>query len=50
MDYYAEVSQFERNFPYRDFKISNLIRKMNYKGDKYPIYLGQEDTGLIDDD
>ncbi len=50
IDFNAEVAQFERNFPYRNFKISNFVRMMNFKSDKYPIYLGQVDSGVLDDD
>lgn len=49
-DYHAELTQFERNYPYREFKISNFIRKMNHRNDKYPVFMGQMDSGDIDDD
>ena len=42
-DYEAEVTQFEHNYPYRPFKISNLIRKMNHRNDSYPVFMGQMD-------
>lgn len=50
VDYYAELQQFERNYPYREFKIDGFIRMVNYKSDIYPMYLGTLDTGEIDDD
>jgi hypothetical protein len=40
INYQAEIAQFKSNYTYRDIKLNNLIRKMNYKGDKFPIYHG----------
>jgi len=40
LDFHAECAQYETNFPYRDSKMKSLIRKMNFKGDHYPLYLG----------
>jgi sulfur relay (sulfurtransferase) DsrC/TusE family protein len=50
VDYHAEVTQFMRNFPYREYQISGFIRKINYKSDFYPIHFGEMDKGEVDDD
>ncbi|CDW88097.1 UNKNOWN [Stylonychia lemnae] len=50
INYYAEVKQFQNNFPYRDFKIIEIIRKFNLKDDKFPLYLGQIEKNQIQDD
>lgn len=49
IDYHAEQEQFLRNYPYRVVKMSSLIRKVNFKGDSYPSYMGEIDSGIIDD-
>lgn len=29
--------------------MTSLIRKVNFQGDSYPSYMGQIDSGVIDD-
>ena len=50
LDFYAEIQQFQRNYPYREYKFNSLMRRINHRKDQFPIFLAQFDNSVVDDD